>query len=105
MDLVDIELAHRAKAGQYPFTVRQIEAVLNGLGYTLDRSKDCPHVARWQDGSGRTYPAISTHIKHIKTGLAACDVGAPRDGNFHKLQALRLAGDLFAVVQGAIFEV
>lgn len=105
MDLVAIELDHRAKVGQYPLTVRQIEVVLNGLGYTLDRSKDCPHVARWQDGSGRTYPAISTGINHIKTGLAACDVAAPRDDSFHKLQVLRLAGDLFAVVQGAIFEV
>src|SRR6478736_10180612 len=44
------ELSVRATNGLNPLTIKGIEARLNAIGFTLDRSKDCPHVSRWMTG-------------------------------------------------------
>lgn len=101
------ELTSRAANGLFPLTVTQIEARLNAIGFTLDRSEDCSHVARWMtgEGAGRSYPAISTGISHIESGAGFSNVALPKEARLEELQELRKSGELFAVVRGAIFEI
>ena len=101
------ELEARAVDGFRPSTITHIESVLSSIGYKLDRSMDCRHVARYLTGprAGQTHPCISTGIKEIDTGLSFANYTARRDSNFEKLQSLRFSGELFAVVRGAILEI
>lgn len=107
MDNLKNELARRAADGREPVTVAYIGARLAELGYKLDRSGDCRHVARYVTGehAGESYPAISTTIREIDSGLTFANVNARRDANFRTLQNHRIAGDLFAVVNGSILEI
>lgn len=100
------ELTSRAAMGLFPLTIAQIEARLNAVGFTLDRSEDCPHLARWMtgEGAGRSYPAVSTGIKHIDSGAGFSNVALPEGARLAELQELRRSGELFAVVRGAILE-
>lgn len=104
---LDTELARRAAHGLFPRTIKQVSEALAFIGYKLDRSLDCSHVARIisGDGEGNTYPATSTSIKESDTGLSFSNVDARRDQNFKALQAMRLEGILFAVVNGKILEI
>jgi hypothetical protein len=100
------ELADRRANGQTPVTLTQMKQILGNLGYRLDRSMDCRHVARYMAGpkAGRSYPAISTGIKEIDTGKSAFHFEARRDDNFKKLQEMRFNESCFAVVHGCILE-
>lgn len=100
------ELANRKKQGFEPLTLAQLDARLRSIGFTLDRSVDCHHTARWITGeyAGQSYPAISTGIKHIDSGLSFAHVDLPESAKLAELQAMRGTGELFAVVNGAILE-
>ncbi|WP_454887317.1 hypothetical protein [Sphingomonas oryzagri] len=100
------ELAHRAREGHHPITVAALHDAFRAIGYRLDRTMDCRHNARWMTGSraAHSYPSISTGISEADTGLSAFNVDARRDGNFARLQAMRVSGDFFAVSNGALLE-
>jgi hypothetical protein len=101
------ELERRRLRGHAPVTVRAMAARLAELGYRLDRSADCSSRARYVSGpnAGESYPATTTGVREIDSGLSFAHVDARRDENFHALQQLRFEGSLFAVVRGALFEI
>lgn len=107
MDNLNRELARRAAQGLKPLTLQGLSARLASIGYKLDRSGDCPHIARYVTGehAGETYPAISSSIREADTGASFANVDARRDDNFRTLQEWRFNGELFAVVRDHIFEV
>ena len=104
---VQRELDRRKAAGNKPSTVTGINAILAKIGYRLDRSLDCHGLTRHLTGefAGQSYPAITTGVKEIDTGLSAFNVNARRDAHFAELQRLRFHEKLFAVVRGKILEV
>lgn len=99
------EIHARLASGSRHLTVAGLDAAFRALGYRLDRSRDCRSVARYLTGprAGETYPAISTGLKELDSGLSAFNVSARRDDRFRAMQVLR--GEVFAVTQGAILEV
>jgi hypothetical protein len=107
MGSLESELAHRASMGQQPVNLAEIEALLAPLGYRLDRTMDCRSQSRYMTGprEGESYPCITTGIRERDSGLTAWNFQARRDDNFYKLQALRLTGEVFAVISGAILEI
>jgi hypothetical protein len=100
------ELEARAADGLYPSTIKHISSVLALIGYKLDRSDDCRHTARYMTGprAGESYPCITTGLTEIDTGARYAHFASRRDANFERLQELRRAGTLFAVVRGAILD-
>jgi hypothetical protein len=100
------ELDSRIAEGNPPMTVAAMQAAFAALGYRLDRSMDCRHVARWMTGAraGCSYPAISTGVSEADTGLSAFNGDARRDENFRAMQEMRLSGRVYAVSNGAILE-
>ena len=105
--LLQDELKYRASIGQTPVTLATIEAALMELGYQLDRMLDCRSLARWMSGprAGKSYPALTTGIREVSTGLSFANINAGRGEDFQRLQALRLSGKLFAVIRGFILEI
>lgn len=105
---LELEIQHRWHAlGARPRTVKELDSALRAIGYRLDRSMDCRSMARIMTGerAGFSYPCISTGINEAGTGLRFCNVDARRDANFERLQAMRVSGEFFAVVRGAILEI
>lgn len=100
------ELARRAKAGQFPTSIENIEQQLNALGYGLDRSMDCHSNNRWMTGehAGESYPAINTRIRELDTGINYGNIEARKDGKSDALGKLIVSGELFAVTKSSIFE-
>jgi hypothetical protein len=98
------ELEFRQRLGQKRVTIREFEARLNALGYTLDRDKDCRCNSRYMTGerAGASYPCITTSARERDSGKGYAHFDARRDANFRALQKLR--GEIFAVTRGAIFE-
>lgn len=99
------ELEERRALGLKPVSLIQMKDTLKQLGYRLDRTMDCPHMARYMSGpsAGRAYPAISTRVREIDTGKTAEHFEARRDGNYEKLRDMRQS--LFTVLRGAILEI
>ena len=85
-------------------TLSEIDLELASIGYKLDRSMDCRHIARTLSGfsAGNSYPAITGCPIEADTGLSASHSEARRDANFCSLQQIRLGG-MFAIVNGTIF--
>jgi hypothetical protein len=98
--LLEREIAHRAATGWTPVSVASMGAAFRALGYALDRRMDCRGIARVSDG--RSYPVVTTGVRHIATGLSAFNVDAPRGEAFRAMQALRQ--EAFAISRGAILE-
>jgi hypothetical protein len=98
------ELEFRQRLGQKRVTIREFEARLNALGYTLDRDKDCRCNSRYMTGerAGASYPCITTSARERDSGKGYANYQARRDANYRALQKLR--GEIFAVTRGAIFE-
>jgi hypothetical protein len=86
-------------------TIREIEHELAAIGYRLDRTMDCRSIARTLTGvnTGNSYPAITSCVREVDTGLSFANVDARRDSNYQELRKLRLGG-MFAIVNGAIFD-
>lgn len=107
MGALEEELLARAQEGRHPTTIAGIEERLAQLGYRLDRSMDCAHVARWMTGprAGKGYPAISTRIQEIDTGIHFGHVDCRQDERAQELRKLCFEETLFAVVRGSIFEI
>ena len=105
--LLQDELKYRASIGQTPVTLATIEAALMELGYQLDRMLDCRGLARWMSGprAGKSYPVLTTGITEVSTGLSFAHINAGRGEDFQRLQALRIAGEIFAVIRGFILEI
>lgn len=101
------ELERRRLSGRHPVTVREMNERLAQLGYKLDRSRDCPCNSRYITGphAGESYPAVTTGVREIDSGLSFAHVDARRDENFEALQKLRLEDSLFAVTRGRILEI
>lgn len=103
------ELEYRRKNNQgIEFTSPlALDKELRKIGYRLDRKMDCRSTARWMTGdrAGESYPACSTGIKEVDTGLSAFNVDARRDANFDKLQELRITGAWVAMHNGYILEI
>ncbi len=101
---IEAEIAARLAMGCEQLSVAEMGARFQALGYKLDRSLDCRHVARIMSGkrAGESYPAISTGVREADSGLSAFNVDARRDDNFRAMQKLRQ--DIFAVTRGAILE-
>jgi len=107
METLNTELSARAADGHKPATLETIGAALRAIGYRLDRSMDCRHIARWMSGprAGASYPCISTGIKEIDSGRSFAHFESRRDANFHTLQDMRSSGAVFAVTRGHILEI
>ena len=105
--LLQDELKYRASIGQTPVTLATIEAALMELGYQLDRMLDCRSLARWMSGprAGKSYPALTTGITEVSTGLSFANITAGRGEDFQRLQALRFSGEIFAVLRSCIMEI
>lgn len=103
-DALRAELEHRAAQGLERLSVKALAARFAALGYALDRSLDCRALARYVSGSeaGRSYPACTTGVREIDSGLSAFNADARRDDNYRAMQALRQSA--FAVSRGAILE-
>ena len=101
------EIANRAARGLRPSTIAYIRDRLAAIGYKMDRSMDCFSNTRHMTGdfAGQSYPAITTDIAELDTGISFAHYkDARRDANFRELQRLRYEGELFAVVRGRILE-
>lgn len=107
MNNLEAELAARAQDGYKPITVKELDATLRGLGYRLDRDKDCHGNSQYMAGprAWLTYPCITTGVREIDTGLSAFHVDARRDANFATLQEMRMNQSHFAVIKGSILEI
>lgn len=107
MNHLQLELARRAKVGQFPVTIASIESQLNTLGYTLERSMDCFSTNRYMTGehAGESYPAINTRVKEIGTGILYGNIDARKDKNSEALRKLIKEGSLFAVTKSCILEI
>lgn len=103
-DLAD-EVAYRLTIGGKQVTLETLAEELKAIGYRLDRSMDCKHVARYMTGdrAGKTYPACGLRPVQIDDGIAWCHVDARRDANFNALKAIR--DTLFAVSGGCLMEI
>lgn len=99
------EIDYRAREGFHPTTIEAMEAMLNEIGYTLERSRDCRGPSAYLTGSekGRMYPKLHTGVSERDTGLHFSHVDARRDRNFERLQEIRVSEGVFAVVGGCIF--
>lgn len=98
------EIKFRLSQGDEWLSVRAMGERFKALGYSLDRSLDCRSMSRYMTGSeaGRSYPACTTGVREIDSGLSAFNFAARRDANFRAMQKLRY--DVFAVSRGAILE-
>jgi len=97
------EITRRLAAGCRQLTLDRLDYILRTLGYTLDRRLDCRGTARYLD-TGDTYPATTTGIKHIRSGLSFAHVDAPKDDNFKKLQQFRYSAP-FVVLNDSLLEI
>ena len=97
------EITRRLAAGCQQLTLDQLEYILRTLGYTLDRRLDCRGTARYLD-TDDTYPATTTGVKHIRSGLPFAHSDAPKDANFKKLQQLRYNAP-FVVLNDSLLEI
>jgi len=101
------ELERRRGNGFTPVTVREMKERLAALGYKMDRGGDCMCNPRYVVGpnAGESYPAITTVVREIDSGLSFANENARRDARFDTLQRMRFEGSLFAVVRGRLLEI
>lgn len=98
------EIDARLAGGAKQVTLAQLCDIVAELGYKVHRDDPCRGNSRYMTGprAGATYPAVSFRITEADTGLGFTHVDARRDGNFKRLQELRLSEEYFAVSRGHI---
>jgi len=104
-DRLNAEIAYRDSLGLERLTVTEFCQRFAALGYRVNRADDCRSNARHMTGprAGESYPACSTGLNEIDTGLRAWNRDARRDERFRAMQELR--GQIYAITDGAILEV
>lgn len=105
LDRLAAEIAYRDSLGMERLTVSEFCERFAALGYRVNRADDCRSNARYMTGprAGESYPACSTGLNEIDTGLRAWNRDARRDERFQAMQELRCK--IYAVTRGAILEV
>jgi hypothetical protein len=98
------EIRQRLDCGQVQITLKQLEQMIEAIGYRLDRRFDCKSMATIMSGprAGTRLPTLSVKPVQMDDGKAFSHYEARRDRRFDQLIQIRRT--YFAVVDGHLAE-
>lgn len=102
------EIARRELEGARRITFHELKRRVDALGYRLRPGSGCSCIARTLTGpgAGETFPCRTYAVYEADTGVSAFHyLLARRDGNFARLQVLRLEADWYCVSGGRLVSI